>query len=57
MLSVVLGVPDHIWLRAEHLIWISAVVIVSVANTAVVVVVALKINGEQLPRRVGHLMD
>ena len=35
-LSVVLGAPDQIWLTAEHGIWIGAVAIVGIANTAAI---------------------
>ena len=39
-LAIGLGLPDHIWLTGEHLIWIATVALVAVVTTAVVVNVA-----------------
>jgi hypothetical protein len=40
VLAIALGAPDHIWLTNEHFIWIGAVAVVSLANTALVAVIA-----------------
>lgn len=40
VLAVALGAPDHIWLTGEHAVWVGAVLLVGLANTAVVTAVA-----------------
>jgi hypothetical protein len=44
VLAVALGAPDRIWLTREHLMWIGAVAVVGLANTAVVAVVAPRLR-------------
>jgi hypothetical protein len=45
--AVLLGVPDNIWLTFEHGLWVSAVALVGLANTAVVRFVGARIRERQ----------
>ena len=46
-LAVALGVPDNIWLTFEHGLWVSAVTLVGLANTAVVRFVGPRVRVRQ----------
>lgn len=46
-LAVPLGAPDNIWLTVEHLLWITAVALVGIANSAVVRLVAPRLRARQ----------